>query len=170
MNVTKEYCRGLMKGLEFPESISGSEHIDEGAIQEILKSAKLNSRFHVNFDAAIDSESDDNWDVIGPAMPYGHVFYLSRDEAETVRDNLNNILRRHFGPRDDSAKYTPEAHRARVLMEGKDLCPMCGAQEPNMNEFLQTGASCRMYRACINCGSEWEETYLIHEYKNLKND
>lgn len=170
MEVTRDYCRKLMKGLKFPESVGGSEHIDEGAIQEVLDKAKPNSRFYLNFDPASDSDHEDNWDVIGPSMPYGHVFYLSRKEAEQARDNLNRILRLHFGPRKDAVKYTPEAHRSRVLMEGKDCCPSCGSQDLMMNEYLFRDAACQLHRACGGCGSEWEEIYVIHEYKNLKND
>lgn len=170
MKVTKKYCRDLLAEYEFPERDEYSGVIDEDFLKGMLQMAKADSRFHVSFDQALGEDAEDTWDVIGPGAPYGHIYASSRDDAEETSDILNKILRRHFGPRNMEVKYTPEAHRSRVLLGGKNCCPVCGSEDVSMNEHFFRESTCSLYKACHDCGGEWKEIYVLHEYKDLKND
>lgn len=173
MKITNKYCQEIYDRHvgDLPEIPEGSESFGTDMIRLILEKANKDSRFHVNWDPGnYGQEDDDTWDVIGPACPYGYVFLMCREDAESMRDILNRILRDHFGPKKSDVKYTPEAHRARTLLDGL-CCPSCGDSESiETGEHYFSGPTCNLYRACVACGSEWMESYVFHEYKKLKND
>lgn len=173
MKITKKYCRELLARYEddLPEVPTGADEIDESTIMQILGRARPTDRFYVNFDPSNYSEDEeDSWDIIGPGSDYGYLFYLSREEAENARDILNKILRDHFGPRKSDVRYTSEAYRAKVLLDGSSCCPVCGSKELVMNEHFFRDGVCNLFRGCRDCGGEWTEVYILHEYTNLKND
>jgi len=172
MKITKKYCSEIYDRHvgDLPEIPAGSEDFCVDMIKLVLEKGNKDSRFHVEFDPSnYGHEEEDTWDVIGPGCDYGHVFLDNRDDAEVLRDILNKILRDHFGPKETRFKYTPEAHRAKTILEGS-CCPSCGSGDTSMAEHFFKNATCTLYKSCADCGSEWKESYLLHEYQNLKND
>lgn len=168
--ITLKYCRGLLERhyseipVPDPEE-SASDEMTPEALRGILLEAKAGDRFKVCYDPE-DQDHEDSWDLIGPGMPFGNIWFHERCEAERARDAVNNILREHFGPSPRKALLTPEAHLNRVILDGP-CCPACGSCEIGIGEKRIKGASHVVFRSCGVCNAEWQEVYSLQGYRDL---
>lgn len=174
MKITMAYCRKLLDKHEIVgEVLDNSEHIDAKKLKQILTSCDENSRFRVSWDPDSydegDGESLDSWDLIGPGLTYGLIFYPCRQDAEIDRDALNSILREHFGKVSRKAEYTNDAFVAKSLLD-RPCCPACGSTNTDTNEHRFVGASCLVHKGCHDCNAEWTESYALSDYKDLRLD
>lgn len=169
--VTVEYCRELLDKYELGTNcLDGSDAINTSLLKRILKEASSDSRFRISLDPASDDGEDDTWDLIGPCVPFGRVYYDNKGDAESDRDGLNMLLREHFGPNPRKVQYTPEAHVAKCLLDSP-CCPVCGSHKICMEEYkIKGGATCVFARGCEDCNSEWEEVYGLQSYQNVRID
>lgn len=148
---------------------SCSDEITPRLLGMILEAADLNSRFKVSYDPASHDEDDDTWDVVGPGLPYGRVYFETRGDAEEARDALNSILRDHMGPVRRSSDLSLEAHRNKMVLEGA-CCPACGSSKVCLNEDSLKGSVYEALRDCTDCNAEWKEVYGFHGYQDLRID
>jgi len=170
MKVTKEYCADLLKRHELVGEVAdNSEQLGLDKLVEVLEQADRNSRFRVSWDPASYEDDDETWDLIGPGLPFGTVYYYCRKDAEGDRDTLNAILREHLGKVERSAEYTPEAHLAKSLLD-KPCCPACGSAEIETDEHRFKGATCEVLKGCHDCNAEWAEKYVLQGYHDLRLD
>ena len=170
MKVTSKYCRELLdRNPPTGEVPNGSTEITTNLLKHILKEATPESRFMVSYDPSSYEDDDDTWDLVGPAMKYGLVFYTSRCEAEQDRDALNRILREHFGPPNHRVAFDSDAHVARCVMD-RSCCPACGSNNVDFNEHKFLGATCTVLKGCWGCNAEWIEVYALQGYKDLLRD
>jgi len=172
--ITQAYCRGLLEKHELTgDRLENSDLTGPKELVHILRSSDANSRFRVSWDpdSYHDDEEDtsDSWDLIGPGVPYGNVYYASREDAEKDRDALNSILREHFGNVTRAAEYTNDAYLAKSLLDCP-CCPACGSTHTDSNEHRFVGASCTVYKGCHDCNAEWKESYALSGYKDLRLD
>lgn len=172
MRATLKECRALLERHGFHDLDIEEPENSEGMTPEILKKclleAKPDSRFKVSFDPeSYGTDDEDSWDLIGPGLDYGHVYFLSREDAEKVRDVLNGILREQLGPNPRTVMYTPEAHAAACILEGTPRCPVCGSNEASIDEHKFLASACVIRRECGNCNSEWKEVYALQGYQDL---
>jgi hypothetical protein len=170
MKVTKKYCADLLDRHELSVEVAdNSEQFSLNLLKKILNSADLNSRFRVSWDPGSYEDDGDTWDLIGPGLPFGTVYYYRREDAEGDRDRLNAILREHFGHVERRAEYTPEAHLAKSLLD-KPCCPACGSAELQTDEHSFKGATCIVFKGCHACNAEWTEKYVFQGYHDLRID
>ena len=172
--ITVKYCRDLLdrhyssRHIPNPEETC-SDEINPLLVRTVLEAADANSRFKVSYDPANHEDDECTWDVIGPGLRYGRVYFESREEAEEARDALNCILREHFGPVQRSPDLSPDAHRNRVVLEG-GCCPACGSANVSKNESRIKGSVYFVLRDCGDCNAEWRETYGFQGYQDLRID
>lgn len=171
MKITLKECRDLLESHGFydldVEEVENCDGITPELLKRCLLEAKPDSRFKVSFDPESYNSEEDSWDVIGPGLDYGHVYYLTREEAEKVRDLLNGILRDKLGPNTRNVMYTPEAHAAACVLEGTPRCPVCGSVEERIDEHKFTSVACIIRKECGVCNSEWKEVYSLQGYQDL---
>jgi hypothetical protein len=173
--ITQAYCRKLLeKHLPDPHDVlPNSARIEAPLLAKILKSSDQNSRFMVSWDPDSfdndDGETEDSYDIIGPGLSFGTIYYGAREYAEKERDALNNILREHFGNVTRTAEYTNDAYLAKSLLDCP-CCPACGSTHTDTNEHRLVGASCTVYKGCHDCNAEWKESYALSGYKDLRLD
>lgn len=165
--LTLKCCRRLLK-----EHWAAVSHgMDDGGemnaeiLKGVLEQASPDSRFRVSYD---DGE-DPSWDLDGPGVRYGEIWWDDRRDAEAGRDALNRILRAHFGPSTRRVEHTPEAHMARCVLEG-NCCPACGSNDLSLEDYRHGSATLTAARSCGFCNSEWDEVYTLQGYQNLKTD
>lgn len=165
--ITLKYCRNLLKEhwKDVPISFGDNVEMTPEILKVVLKTASSGSRFRVYF----DDGDDPTWDLDGPSVDYGTIWWERRFDAEAGRDALNKILRSHFGPSTRKVELTPEAHLAKCVLEG-NCCPACGLDNLEINEERFRNSTLTVSRSCGNCNSEWEEFYALKGYKNLKTD
>lgn len=165
--ITLKYCRKLLKEHweDVPVSFDDNVEMNPEVLKLVLETASSDSRFRVYFD---DGE-DPTWDLDGPGINYGSIWWERRFDAEAGRDALNKILRVHFGPSTRKVEFTPEAHMARCVLEG-NFCPVCGLNDLGIEDYKFSNATLTVSRSCEACNSEWEEIYALQGYKNLKFD
>lgn len=170
VKLTAKYCRELLdRNPPTGEVPDGSEEITAELLIYILKDATPNDRFMVSYDPSSYEDDEDTWDLIGPGMKYGVVFYTSRADAEEDRDALNRILRDHFGPVKHRVAFDSDAHVARCVMD-RSCCPACGSNKVDVNEDNFLGATCTVLKGCWDCHAEWTEIYALQGYKDLLRD
>jgi len=173
--VTQAYCRELLKRHlpEPSEVLLNSGLISAPLLATILKSSDQNSRFMVSWDPDSfddgDGEMQDSYDIIGPGLPFGTIYYGEREYAEKERDALNNILRDHFGKVTRKAEYENDAFLAKSLLD-RPCCPACGSTHMDTCEHRFVGASCLVKKGCHDCHAEWTESYALSGYKDLRLD
>ena len=165
--ITLKYCRELLNEFwaDVPHSYDDGGEMNPEILKGILEKANPDSRFRVSFD---DGE-DPTWDLDGPGISYGTIWWELRCDAEEGRDALNKILRHHFGPTTMVVRYTPDAHLAKALLEG-NCCPACGSGDISLESYEYKSALNVVQRSCESCNSEWEEVYTLQSYQNLKID
>lgn len=165
--VTLKYCRRLLKEFwaDVPHGMDDGGEMNPEVLKGVLETAGPDSRFRVSYD---DGE-DPTWDVDGPGIRYGTIWWEDKRDAEEARDALNRILRAHFGPSTRKVEHTPEAHLARCVLEG-NCCPACGSAYPSLENYHYESATITASRSCETCNSEWEEVYTLQGYRNLKCD
>lgn len=165
--ITLKYCRKLLNEFwaDVPHGMDDGGEMNPEIIKGVLETARPDSRFRVSYD---DGE-DPTWDVDGPGIRYGMIWWENRCDAEEARDALNSILRAHFGPSTRKVEYTPEAHMARCVLEG-NCCPACGSNDLGLEDYRYGSATLTAMRSCGSCNSEWEEIYALQGYQNLKAD
>lgn len=170
VKVTAKYCRGLLERHPPAGDVAdGSDCITAKFLKHVLEEATPESRFMVSYDPANYEDEEETWDLIGPGVNYGLVFYNSRSEAEEDRDALNRILREHFGPAKHSVAFDSDAHVARCVMD-RSCCPACGSEKVDFNEHKFLGGTCTVLRGCWVCNAEWTEVYALQGYKDLLRD
>lgn len=173
--ITVKYCREILERNYRPSQLfdseeTGSDEINHRLVRKMLEEASPTSRVKVSYDPQnYGSDEEDTWDLVGPALPYGHVYFKSREEAEEARDAMNSILREHFGPVQRSLELPPEAHRNRVVLEG-DCCPACGSTKVSKNESNLRGSVYLVLKDCDDCNAEWKEVYGLQGYQDLRID
>lgn len=171
MKVTLKYCRDLMERHRVSGSVlDGSDAVNPEMLKRCLLEANPESRFRVSLDAAsYGQDDDDSWDLVGPGLPYGRVYYETKAEAEEDRDALNLILREHFGPNPRKVMYPSDAYKARCLFESA-CCPVCGSQKIVLEDYKFLNASCVIHRGCDDCNSDWEDVFALQGYQNVRMD
>lgn len=173
--ITTKYCKELLERHYDPsraveEEGTGSDDIDHKFVKKMLEESDQNSRFKVSYDPqSYGSDEEDSWDLVGPALSYGHVYFQNREEAEEARDAMNAILREHFGPIRRSPELSTDAHRNRVVLDG-DCCPACGSTKVSKNEGTFRGSVYVVLKDCDDCNAEWKEVYGLQSYQDLRID
>lgn len=170
MKITKKYCSDLLERYMVEGEVAeGSDLIDSSLLKAVLKEADQNSRFRVSYDPQSYTDDEDSWDLIGPGVAYGRVYYEDRASAEKDRDALNSILREHFGPNKREILYSPDAYRAKCLLD-KACCPVCGSNDTELEEHIFKGSACVFRRGCASCNSEWNDVFALQGYQDLRID
>lgn len=170
MKITKRYCSELLdRHVVEGEVAEGSDVIDASLLKMVLKEADQGSRFRVSYDPQSYTDDEDTWDLIGPGVPYGRVYYDSRGDAEKDRDTLNSILRDHFGPNTRKVAYSPDAYRAKCLLD-EVCCPVCGSNKTELEDHYLKGSACVFRRGCADCNSEWNDVFALQGYQDLRID
>lgn len=173
--ITTKYCKEILERHYSPSGVFDSEEtcsdeITHKLVRKFLEESDQNSRFKVSYDPqSYGSDEDDTWDVIGPGLAYGQVYFKSREEAEEARDALNGILREHFGPSKKDVALSCDAHRNRTILDG-DCCPACGSPKVSRNETKFRGSVYIVLRDCEDCNAEWKEVYGFQGYQDLRID
>lgn len=169
----KKYCRKLLDRHYYPEvphyepEESAALEMSPEVLLDILSKASQGDRFKVSFDSG-SIDGDDSWDVLGPGLGFGKMWFLERASAEQARDALNVILREHFGSVRGNPVLSEEAHRNKVILEGS-CCPACGSMDAGTNEFEFKGSVYVVRKDCGSCNAEWKETYILQSYQELQN-
>lgn len=171
MKITLSRCQEILdRHLTNVDVLQGSDSWTPALLKHCLKEANPQSRFRVSFDPqSYGDDGEDSWDLVGPGLDYGRVYYETKAEAEADRDALNLILREHFGPNTREIAYTSEAYRAKCLLDGI-CCPVCGSNRVNLEEHIVKSSSCVFRRSCSNCNGEWEDFFALQGYQNLRID
>jgi hypothetical protein len=174
-NITLKRCRELLdrhypsRPVPDPEDTC-SDEITPRLVKVILETADAKSRFKVSYDPANHNDEDyDTWDIIGPGLRYGNVYFDNKEKAAEARDALNSILREHFGSVRRSPELSTDAHRNRVLLDGA-CCPACGSAYVSRNEGAIKGSVYVVSSDCDDCNAEWMETYGFQGYQDLRID
>jgi hypothetical protein len=173
--ITTAYCREILERNYRPSHVfdsdeTGSDEINYKLVKRFLEESDQNSRFKVSYDPqSYGSDEEDSWDLVGPALSYGHVYFKNREEAEEARDAMNAILREHFGPIRRSPELTTDAHRNRVVLDG-DCCPACGSTKVSKNEGTFRGSVYVVLKDCDDCNAEWRDVYGLQGYQDLRID
>jgi len=170
MKITRKYCSELLEkhGVEGQVS-DGSDVIDAKLIKNILLGASSDSRFRVGYDPTPYTDDGDTWDLVGPGVPHGRIYYDSREEAESDRDNLNKILREHFGPNSRKVAYSPDAYTAKCLLDHV-CCPVCESNRVELEDYFFKKSACVFRRGCRDCNSEWNDVFALQGYQDLRID
>lgn len=171
MKVTLKHCQDLMERHKVSSDvIEGSDPMTPRLLKQCLSEAKPDSRFRVSLDEDnYGNEGDDTWDLIGPGLGYGRVYYETKEAAEEDRDALNAILREHFGPNPRKVVYGSDAYKAKCLFESH-CCPVCGSQKVSLENYRFFNASCVVERGCEDCHSDWEDVFALQGYQNVRID
>jgi hypothetical protein len=167
--ITLKYCRELIR--EHLSSVPYNIMTDGGEItpnllKDILSVATSESRFKIDLD---EEDEDFSWDLVGPGVSYGMIWWGERLDAEEGRDAMNRILRSHFGPSTRRVEYSSEAHLTKSIMEG-DCCPACGSNDLEISCRSFKSATLRVQKSCNRCCSEWDSIYALKGYANLRTD
>lgn len=170
MKITKKYCAELLDRYVMEGEVAdGSDAIDASLLKTVLNEADQNSRFRVSYAPQNYSDDEDTWDLIGPGVSYGRVYYEDRANAEKDRDSLNSILREHFGPNKRAVLYSPDSYRARCLLD-EACCPVCGSNKVDLEDHAFKGSVCVFRRGCGDCNSEWNDVFALQGYQDLRID
>lgn len=170
MKVTLKYCRELLeRHMVSGDVLEGSDPVTPELLKRCLTEGNPESRFRVSADIGHYEDEDDTWDLVGPGLPYGRVYYECREAAEEDRDALNGILREHFGPNPRKVAYQPDAYKAKCLFESS-CCPVCGSQKIVVENHRFLNASVVVDRGCEDCNSDWEDVFALQGYQNVRMD
>ena len=169
--ITTAYCKDLLDRHYDPPTVfdpheNASDEIDHKLVKKMLEESSPTSRAKVSYDQNGDEST---WDVLGPGLPYGHVYFQNREDAEDARDALNKILREHFGPVSREVQFGCEAHRNKVVLEGP-CCPACGSSRVRHNETMPRNGVYIILKDCDGCNAEWREVYGLQSYQDLRID
>lgn len=169
--IDKKYCRKLLDKhysevpAYDPEESASCEMTPE-VLMHILSKACQGNRFKVSFDSSSVDDSD-SWDVLGPGLKFGQMWFLERGSAEQARDALNSILHDHFGNLRSDPCLSTDAHRNRVILEGP-CCPACGSLDINRNEVEFKNSVYVVRKDCEGCNAEWKEIFALQSYQDLQ--
>ena len=169
--IDKKYCRKLLdkhytEVTDYCPEESTSLEMTPEVLLHILSKARQGDRFKVSFDSSSIDDSD-SWDVLGPGVKYGQMWFLDRAPADRAKDALNSILRDHFGKTHSAPCLSTDAHRNKVMLEGP-CCPACGSLDINRNEGDFKNSVYLVRKDCGVCNAEWKEIFALQSYQDLQ--